>query len=80
MGKKLPAILMMSLLLMGALKYSSLLKETKMPEYEWLPSESAHVKYPMTIIDGLLFLQDGTSVYIPSKKVFNNGWGEIGLF
>jgi len=46
-----------------------------MEKFEWLPSECALEKYPMTIIDGDFIYKDGHSIYIPSGKVAHNGWG-----
>lgn len=50
----------------------------KMDKYDWLPTESAHTYYPMEIIKGDLIFADDSSIYIPDKKVFNNGWGNYG--
>lgn len=55
-----------------------IVRNLSMDKYEWLPTESAHPEYPMTIVSGNLYLKDGSSVYIPSKAVVDNGWGEIG--
>jgi hypothetical protein len=49
-----------------------------MDTYEWLPSESAPEKFPMTIIKGDFELNDGSSIYIPSKAFITNGWGKEG--
>ena len=49
-----------------------------MDKYEWLATESAPRHYPMKIISGDLWFSDGSSLYIPSKKIIRNGWGEIG--
>ena len=49
-----------------------------MEEFAWLPTECAPRGYPMEIVRGDLVFADGSSVYIPDKKVFHNGWGEIG--
>ena len=51
---------------------------SKMNRYEWLPTESSYKKYPMSIIKGDLIFSDGTSIYIPSRKTIDNGWGEMG--
>jgi hypothetical protein len=51
---------------------------TNMNRYEWLPTESSYEKYPMSIIKGDLIFDDGTSIYIPSSKTIDNGWGELG--
>lgn len=53
-------------------------RESKMNRYAWLPTESAHALYPMEIIKGDLIFADGTSIYIPNGRVFNNGWGNYG--
>ncbi len=47
-------------------------------QYEWFPSESADKRYPMEIVRGDLVYPNGDSIYIPEKKVINNGWGEVG--
>lgn len=49
-----------------------------MEKYEWLPTESAFRRYPMRIVKGDLFLQDGSSLYIPNRRTIKNGWGKIG--
>ena len=49
-----------------------------MNKYGWLPTESSYEKYPMSIIAGDLVFSDGTSIYIPSSKIIENGWGELG--
>lgn len=49
-----------------------------MDKYDWFPTESALKQYPMKIVRGDLILSDGTSIYIPDGKVFNNGWGNFG--
>jgi hypothetical protein len=51
---------------------------SKMNRYEWLPTESSYEKYPMSIVKGDLIFKDGTSLYIPSRKTIDNGWGEMG--
>ena len=51
---------------------------SQMDRYEWLPTESAYKRYPMSIIKGDLVFNDGTSIYIPSRIVVENGWGELG--
>jgi hypothetical protein len=47
-------------------------------KFDWLPSECAHRRFPMTLIDGNLTLKDGHSVYVPAKFLIHNGWGELG--
>lgn len=47
-------------------------------KYDWLATESAHAKFPMKLVHGSLHLKDGSSVYVPSKAIFHNGWGETG--
>lgn len=49
-----------------------------MEKFDWLPSESAINKYPMTLVQGDLVLRDGSYLYVPSKDVIHNGWGKIG--
>jgi len=46
--------------------------------FDWLPTECAHRRYPMTLISGNLTLKDGSSLYVPAKAVIDNGWGELG--
>jgi hypothetical protein len=47
-------------------------------KFDWLPTECAHRRYPMRLIDGNLKLKNGSSVYVPAKAIINNGWGELG--
>jgi hypothetical protein len=72
-------ILVISVLL---LTYLTVVPEAKgwwfMDKFDWLPSECAHKQYPMRLIQGDLLLKDGSSLYVPSKAIINNGWGEIG--
>ncbi|MGH1518362.1 DUF2931 family protein [Chryseobacterium sp. JK1] len=49
-----------------------------MNKYEWLPTESSPKMYPMNIYKGTLFLEDGSTVYIPSSGISNETWGHIG--
>lgn len=49
-----------------------------MEKFDWLPSESAHNKYPVKLIQGDLVLHDGSYLYVPSKAVIHNGWGKMG--
>ncbi|MCB9062811.1 MAG: DUF2931 family protein [Halobacteriovoraceae bacterium] len=46
--------------------------------YEWRPTESALKKFPMKIVKGHLYYPNGKSIYIPSKSIIDNGWGEVG--
>ncbi|WP_281379880.1 DUF2931 family protein [Geomonas silvestris] len=47
-------------------------------KFDWLPTECAHRRYPMRLIDGHLTLKNGSSLYVPAKAIIDNGWGEIG--
>ena len=49
-----------------------------MDTFEWLPTECADERYPMQLIGGSLRCADGSDVPVPSGKIVNNGWGEIG--
>lgn len=49
-----------------------------MDMYEWLPTECAPKKYPMQILKGDLFFENGGSIYIPDGKMIHNGWGNQG--
>ena len=49
-----------------------------MEKYEWLPTESSPLLYPMNIYQGHLFLEDGNDVYIPCSGVSHTGWGYSG--
>jgi hypothetical protein len=58
---------------------SSLEKGSKtMDTFEWLPTESAPKHYPVQVVAGNLYFADGSSIYIPDRKVVKNGWGYIG--
>jgi len=46
--------------------------------YEWLPTESAPIAFPMEIIEGTLFYPGSGSIYIPDRRPFANGWGRTG--
>ncbi len=72
-------IFFLLILLLGCVGNGCSMKKNRDTEkYEWLPSESAHKSYPMEIISGDFFYPNGNSIYIPSNKVINNGWGEVG--
>jgi hypothetical protein len=49
-----------------------------MDRYNWLPTECADERYPMQLISGEFSCGDGSFTSIPSGKIVNNGWGEIG--
>ncbi|MCT2561530.1 DUF2931 family protein [Chryseobacterium herbae] len=49
-----------------------------MEKYEWLPTESSPLLYPMNIYQGYLFLEDGSKVYVPCSGVSHTGWGYSG--
>lgn len=44
-------------------------------KYEWRPTESSPLLYPMNIHSGYLFMEDGKSIYIPCSGVSHTGWG-----
>jgi hypothetical protein len=77
MAKKLSIILFILITLMFIYKLMAE-GEFKMSRYEWLPTESSYRQYPMSIITGNLIFNDGTSIYIPNRKVMDNGWGKMG--
>ncbi|REC75047.1 hypothetical protein DRF57_11900 [Chryseobacterium rhizosphaerae] len=52
--------------------------QNKMEKYKWLPTESSPLLYPMNIYKGHLFLEDGSSVYIPCSGSSHTGWGYSG--
>lgn len=45
-------------------------------KYEWLPTESAHKQYPVSIIKGEAVLADGTSISFFKRTMVNSGWGD----
>lgn len=47
-------------------------------EFEWLPTECADERSPMQLVSGRLHCPDGVVVAIPTGKIVNNGWGEVG--
>lgn len=49
--------------------------QDKTEKYGWLPSESSPLLYPMNIYKGQLYLEDGSSLYIPCSGISNTGWG-----
>lgn len=49
-----------------------------MDSYEWIPTECADERAPMQLISGELDCGAGESVPIPTAKLVNNGWGEVG--
>jgi hypothetical protein len=71
-GTIFPLLVVFAVLLIAAQGIAS------MNKYDWLPSESAHEKYPMQIVKGDLILKDGTSIYIPDRRIVYNGWGVVG--
>ncbi|MEO5369666.1 MAG: DUF2931 family protein [Magnetococcus sp. DMHC-1] len=50
----------------------------QMDLFSWFPTESADARYPTQIIKGDFLFSDGSSIYIPNKRVISNGWGNIG--
>ena len=77
MAKILGLVLLVLVVIMSMYKLTEKGK-LKMNRYEWLPTESSYEMYPMSIIKGDLIFNDGTSIYIPSRKTIVNGWGELG--
>ncbi|MFD1601272.1 DUF2931 family protein [Flavobacterium artemisiae] len=49
-----------------------------MKKYEWLPESNAPELYPTYIHNGHFYLEDGSSVYIPTSGINYNGWGYTG--
>lgn len=47
-------------------------------KYAWTPTESSPLLYPMNIYKGQLYLEDGSSVYIPCSGISHTGWGYSG--
>ena len=46
--------------------------------FEWLPTECADKRFPMLLVSGQFLGSDGLIANLPSGKIINNGWGEIG--
>lgn len=49
-----------------------------MDRFDWLVTECAPAGFPARIVGGDLFFEDGSSLYIPARRVVNNGWGATG--
>jgi len=49
-----------------------------MSKLDWIATECAPKNFPVKIVSGLLYFEDGSSTYVPPGKVIHNGWGEIG--
>lgn len=65
-------------LILAYLLLPQIVRSLSIEKYEWLPTESAHHEFPMTVIGGNLDLKDGTSIYVPATDITKNGWGELG--
>ncbi len=48
-----------------------------MTKFDWYATESAPRNYPMEIVSGFLFAEDGSSLYIPYGAPIDHGWGEM---
>jgi len=69
----------LTILLITIMTFTLSCQTTMMTEkYEWLPTESSPLLYPMNIYKGNLILEDGSSVYIPCSGVSHVGWGHSG--
>ncbi len=53
-------------------------QQASTPRYKWLPTESAPREAPVFLLNGDLLLADGTTVYVPDKRMAGKGWGETG--
>ena len=49
-----------------------------MKKFEWRPTANAPKNYPAEIISGNFYLEDSTSIYIPSGHALISGWGNTG--
>jgi len=49
--------------------------DTTVNKFDWLPSESAPLNYPMKIVNGAFSDVDGKNIGIPSGKLIHKGWG-----
>lgn len=49
-----------------------------MDRFDWRVTECAPRGYPVRVIQGDLVFDDGGSLYVPSRRVVNNGWGADG--
>ncbi len=47
-------------------------------KFEWLPTESAFGAFPVTIVAGNFHFKNGSTLYVPSTSIVENGWGELG--
>jgi hypothetical protein len=54
------------------------MQESSPQSFDWLPTECADERYPMQLLSGELHCSDGELVPVPTAKIINNGWGEIG--
>ncbi|MBA6315723.1 DUF2931 family protein [Cellulophaga baltica] len=49
-----------------------------MKKYEWRPTACAPKYYPAEVIKGDFYMDDGTSIYIPTGHTLMHGWGDTG--
>lgn len=53
-------------------------KKEMIEKYEWLPTESSPLLYPMNIYKSNLLFEDGNSTYVPCSGISHDGWGNQG--
>jgi hypothetical protein len=71
-------LIILTLLITTAALFTYSIGENTMSKYEWLPTESAEKEFPMQIVDGDFYFNNGGSIYIPDGRVIENGLGELG--
>jgi hypothetical protein len=71
-------LIILTLLITTAALFTYSIGENTMSKYEWLPTESAEKEFPMQIVDGDFYFKNGGSIYIPDKRLIENGLGELG--
>lgn len=49
-----------------------------MDTFEWFPTTSAFKAFPMTLIDGNFIFSNNSALYLPAKRIIDNGWGQVG--
>ncbi|WP_282057166.1 DUF2931 family protein [Maribacter luteus] len=49
-----------------------------MKKFEWRPTANAPKYYPAEVIAGNFYMQDGSSIYIPTGHTLMTGWGNTG--
>lgn len=64
-----------SILLLILIQVISCKSQNDMKKYEWIPSAGAPKGYPAEILEGDFFMDDGTSIYIPTGHTLMQGWG-----